>query len=257
MMSEKQILWIEEMCRLLAPIERETLEKLGEETGRFFLRVTDDWLKINSAVMGVYPGEQGYNLVLHTFLGLFKEVYWFQFFFVSGNYPLLLSRVRFVWESIFRAYLAENYPLGPRQPLPVPGPSLDDKVAWLEKRERERGRGRNLNWDGCIEPVLRSVFPLADREKKVRDFYQAQYKELHQYVHPSVYLGEKMIGESALHVIDNFDDELALEAIRAASNVFDLVWLTVLRHHPLAFERVESLCGGYPILKILFEDDNG
>ena len=249
-MSERQTLWVEEMCRLLAPIERETLEKLGEEKGRFFIWVANDWLKINSAVMDVYPGEQGYNLVLHTFWGLFKEVYWFHFFFVSGNYPLLLGRLRFAWESVFRAYLAENYPLGSQRSWPVPGPSPDDKLTWLEEREKI------LGWDQCIEPVLTTVFPLAGREKEIRDFYKVQLQELHKYVHPSANLAGKMIGESGLHVTDNFDEAWALEAVRVASTVFDLVWLAVLRHHPLAFERVERLSGDYPILKSVFEDEN-
>ena len=251
-MSERQTLWVEEMCRRLAPIERETLEKLGEEKGGFFIQVADDWLKIHSAVMDAYPGEKGHNLVLHTFRGLFKEVRWFQLFFVSGNYPLLLSRLRFVWESVFRAYFAENYPLGSHQPWPAPGPSPDDKLAWLEERER----GRGLNWDGCLEPVLRSVFPLADREEEVRKFYNALLKELHKFVHPSAYQAGKMIGDSALHVTDNFDEKWALEAVEIASRVFDLVWLAILRHHPAAFERVERLCRDYPILKFVFEDEN-
>ena len=100
-MSERQTLWVEDMCRLLAPIERETQEKLGEQKGRFFIQVANDWLKINSAFLDAYPGEQVYNLVLHAFWGLFRSSTRFQFFFVSGNYPLLLSRLRFVWESAF------------------------------------------------------------------------------------------------------------------------------------------------------------
>jgi hypothetical protein len=250
-MSERQTLWVEEMCRSLAEIERKTLEKLGEEKGGFFIQVGNDWLKINSAVMDAYSGERGYNLVLHTFGGLFKEVYWFHFFFVTGNYPLLLSRLRFVWESVFRAYFAEHFPLGPHRSWAAPGPSPDDKVAWLKEHE-----GPCLNWDGCIEPVLRIVFPLADREKEVRDFYKAEWNELHKYVHPSAYLADKMIGESALHVTDNFDKKWALEAVGVATKVFDLVWLAILRHHPVAFEKVERLCGAYPILKIVFEDED-
>jgi len=200
-MSERQILWVEGTCARLAPIERKTLEKLGEEKGGFFMWVANDWLEINSALIDTYPGEQAHNLVLVTFWGLFKEVCWFHFFFVSGNYPLLLSRLRFVWESVFRAYLAENYPIGSERPWSPPGPSSDDKLAWLAEHERD------LNWDRCIEPVLRTVFPLADSEEEVRDFYKARWKELHKYVHPSAYLAERMIGESALHVTDNFDEE--------------------------------------------------
>lgn len=249
-MSDNRKLWVEEMCSHLAEIERETRDKLGEGKSDFFVNVANDWIEINSALIDAYPGEEGYNLVVHTFRGLFKEVCWFHFFFVSGNYPLLLSRLRFVWESVFRAYFAEHYPLGPFQVWPVPGPSSDDKVAWLEEHERE------LNWNRCLEPVLRAVFPLADRQSHVRDYYKGLWQELHKYVHPSAYLAGKMIGESALHVTDSFDEEWAGETIEVAAKVFDLVWLVILGHHPNAFDRVDKLFADYPILKIVFEKEN-
>jgi len=248
-MSERQSLWVEDMCRRLAPVERETLATLGEEKGGFFARVVEDWFKIDAALLEAYPGERAYSLVLHTFRGLLKEVSWFHLFFVAGNYPLLLSRLRFVWESVFRVYLAEHYPLGPHQSWAAPGSSPDEKLAWLEEHERD------LNWDRCMEPVLRAVFPRADREKEVRDSYKALFQELHKYVHPSAYLAGKMIGESVLHLIDNFDERWAREAVEVAREVFDLVWLAVLQHHPEAFERVDKLSGDYPILKTVFEDE--
>ena len=129
-MSEKPKLWVQEMCGHLAEIERETLKQLGEPKGGFFVNVANDCLDIIFAIQDAYSGQ--HNLVLHTALGIFKEVSWFHFFFVSGNYPLLLSRLRFVWESVFRAYLAENYPLGGQNAWPAPGPSPDDKLAWLK-----------------------------------------------------------------------------------------------------------------------------
>src|SRR5262249_24865985 len=155
-MSATPKLWVQEMCGRLAEIERETLEQLGETKGGFFVNVANDCLDINCAIQDAYPGQ--HNLVLHTSWGVFKEVGWFHFFFVSGNYPILLSRLRFVWESVYRAYFAENHPLGGQQPWPAPGPSPDDKLAWLDEHERD------LNWDRCLEPVLRRSFPLADRE---------------------------------------------------------------------------------------------
>jgi len=238
-------LWVEETCSRLAEIERQTQESLGEE-GDFFVNVANDWIEINSALIDAYPGELGHTLVVHTFQGLFKEVWWFQFLFVSGNYPLLLSRLRFIWESVFRAYFAEHYPLGPPQSWPAPGPSPDDKLAWLEKHERY------LNWNRCIEPTLRAVFPLADREHNVREYYLGLWQKLHKYVHPSTYLAGKMIGESLLHVTDNFDEEWAREVFKIASTVFDLVWLAVLGHHPDAFDRLEKVFADYPILKVIF-----
>src|SRR5438128_1911154 len=120
-MSENRNLWVEEMCGRLANIERETLEKLGEEQGGFFVSVANDCMDINFAIQGAYP--ENYNLVFHTSWGIFEEVCWFHFFFVSGNYPLLLSRLRYVWESVFRAYFAENYPLQNQRPWDAPGQS--------------------------------------------------------------------------------------------------------------------------------------
>jgi hypothetical protein len=233
------------MCGRLAEIERETLEQLGETKGGFFVNVANDCLDINSAIQDAYPGQ--HNLVLHTSSGVFKEVRWFHFFFVSGNYALLLSRLRFVWESVYRAYFAENYPLGGQQPWPAPGPSPDDKLTWLDAHERD------LNWDRCLAPVLRRAFPLADREAEVRAHYEARWQGLHKYVHPSAYLAGRMIGESALHVTDSFDREWALETVGIASEVFDLVWLAVLGHHPDAFDAIDKLSADYPILKSVFE----
>jgi hypothetical protein len=129
----------------------------------------------------------------------------------------------------------------------APGPSTDEKVAWLEAHERD------FNWDRCLEPVLRSVFPLADREQEVRRHYKACWQALHKYVHPSAYLAGRMIGESALHATDSFDEEWARETIDAASTVFDLVWLAVLAHHPKAFEQLEGLLANYPIVSSAFE----
>lgn len=83
--DKKQPLWIEEMCRLLSPVERQTREQLGEEEAAFFRNAANDCLTVSGAVMAAYPGERGYNVVLLTLWGLFKEAYWCHFLFVAGN----------------------------------------------------------------------------------------------------------------------------------------------------------------------------
>jgi hypothetical protein len=246
-MSDKQPTWIEQHCARLVPIEWETLEKLGEQKGGFFIFAANDWLAINSAVLTAYPGEQSRNLVMLTFWGLFKEVCWLHFLFVAANYPMLLARLRFVWESAFRAYFAEHYPMGPCQDWAVPSPRLDDRLAWLDEH------GKDLRWDTCIEPVLRAVFPLADREQQVRDHYNEMFKHLHRYAHPSAYLTGRMLGDSALQVRDGFDLDLALEVVGIGAEMFDLIWMAVFAHHPDAFERVEPLSGKYPVMSAVFE----
>src|SRR5260370_14081154 len=149
-MGEMQSSYIEQHCARLVPIERETLEKLGEEKGGFFVSLANDWLAINSAVMEAYPGKQCCNLVVLTFWGLFKEVCWFHSFFVAGNYPLLLSRLRFVWESLFRAYFAEHYPIGLCREGDPPRPSPGDKLGRLD------GPGQDPRWDTRVYQVPRA-----------------------------------------------------------------------------------------------------
>jgi hypothetical protein len=153
-----------------------------------------------------------------------------------------LARLRFVWESIFRAYFVEHYPIGPRRTWDTPGATPDEKVAWLEEH------GKQLRWDTCIEPVLREIFPLAHREESVCDDVHKRFDYLHQYAHPSAYLLDRMLDESALHVKDGFDEAWARQAVTIGAMVFDLIWLAVFAQHPAAFERVGSLAGHYPII---------
>jgi hypothetical protein len=47
---------------------------------------------------------------------------------------------------------------------------------------------------------------------------------------------------------------VGLETVDIASDVFDLVWLAVLSHHPAAFVTMKKLSGDYPVLKSVFEE---
>jgi hypothetical protein len=237
----KQTLWVQQMSGFLADNERKTLQELGEDKGGFFALVWNDCLAIVSAIRDAYSGQA--NLVLLTCWGIFKELHWFHFLFVSGNYPLLMSRLRYVWESMARASLAENYVLWGLQHLDAPdGPSPDEKFEWLEKH------GEKLNWRSCIEPALRKALPLAETHAQVREDCKSLWEHLHKYVHASAFLTGKMIGESALLVKDNFDKELALETVAFASRVFDLIWLMVLGNYPNAADQLGELSARYPLM---------
>jgi len=65
-----------------------------------------------------------------------------------------------------------------------------------------------------------------------------------------------MIGDSALHVKDGFDEQWASETVDIGAEVFDLIWLAVFAHHPEAFERVVRLTGKYPILQSVYKGEN-
>jgi hypothetical protein len=95
------------MCDRLVKIEEQTFARLGDEIGGRFIFIASDAWRISEAIFETYGLEevQGMqNLVFVAFQGMLKEVNWFHLFFMAGNYPLLNSRLRFVWESIFRAF---------------------------------------------------------------------------------------------------------------------------------------------------------
>lgn len=233
--------FIRMFCQHLAAAEQETLAGLGEEQSNRLLGIANDCMDINGAILDAYPREELRNLVYFAFAGVFKEVSWFQLFFLSGHYALLNARLRFVWESIYRASWAETNADAAL--------SLDDKAAWLA------GEEKGLRWDNCIEPTLRRLFPLADREQDVRDFYRDLWRTLHEYVHPSLAVTEKLIGPAGLLMCNAFDRDWALETLAAATNVFDLAWLAVLQTFPKAADRLEgrAFSVAYPILKSAFD----
>jgi len=233
-------------CEHLAAAEQETLAGLGEEQSNRLLNIASDSIDITGAILDAYPREELNNLVYLAFSGVFKEVSWFHLFFLSGHYALLNARLRFVWESIYRASWAEANAV---QSSAGAALSLDDRAAWLA------GKEKGLRWDNCIEPTLRRLFPLADREQEVRNFYHNLWDKICEHVHPSQAVTEKLIGPSGLLMCNAFDKDWALETLTAATHVFDLAWLAVLQTFPKAADRFDgkTLSVVYPILKLAFD----
>src|SRR5947209_7866331 len=85
-------------------VAEETSRCLGEETAGLFVYLFNDALDILRAILGAYPEEERlHSLVFAEFTGLFKELNSLHVLFLSGNYPIVLSRLRFNWERLFRA----------------------------------------------------------------------------------------------------------------------------------------------------------
>ncbi|MGE0681949.1 MAG: hypothetical protein AB7P69_13750 [Candidatus Binatia bacterium] len=104
--------------------------------------------------------------------------------------------------------------------------SLEGKVGWLRQHERQ------LNWVTCIRPALENVLPLVAWEKEVLGHYEELWQTLNKYVHPSVDLVSRMVGESALMVTDGVDETWATEILQDATEVFDLIWLAKISQFP-------------------------
>lgn len=221
-MSDTHLSYLSQVYDRLNEIEQESVLKLGREQAFHFVELANDWIDIQSAISRTYSNDDIIQSLLYChFVYLFKEVQWFQLHFLSGNYPLLGRGLRFIWEMIYRAHHVDTNTGESLGDL-----SLEKKVQWLHQHERQ------LSWRTCIRPTLEKVFPLVAREKEVLEHYQELWQSLNKYVHPSVDLVSRMMGESALLVTDSFDETWATEIIQDATEVFDVIWLAVISRFP-------------------------
>jgi hypothetical protein len=210
------------------PIADETTRCLGEETASLFVYLYLDAVEIHHAIGTAYPREEcSLSLILFDHMAVWKELHWLHALFLFGNYPLVLTRLRFNWERIFRARYADAY--GSENPgaADPPGPTLDDKHDWLTQREDK------LNWKTLIARILRCLFA-----ESFPGEMEAQFKplwdRLNRCVHPSGDLRGKLVGDTGLIAVDAFDEAWARETLADAAEVFAVVWLAVLSRFPAA-----------------------
>jgi len=205
-----------------------TVRCLGKDTANVFVDLYIDALDHLGAIDNAYPEEERHHSLVYADLtALSKELHWLHALFLSGNYPIVLSRLRFNWERIFRAHHADAHGAENPHETDVPGPTLDDKHDWLTKRQHR------LNWPLLIAPTMTRLFP-ADTPAEVEAHFKPLWDRLNRCVHPSGALREKSIGESALHVRDAFDETWARETHVDAVDVFGLIFLAVLARFPAA-----------------------
>lgn len=200
-------------------IRRETVRQLGE---REALKIIDfhanNWIDLVRWISSKYKREEQMNIVIFQFSRLFKEIYWLQFLFHTGNYSTAYRSLRYILEMICQAsYIDRKYP----------ALTLD---AQIEKtREIEE---RVFGWN-VVNSVICKVLKKPDEEILVS--FRLLWNDLNKYAHPSVMQIEVVAKEdfSAL-VMDSFNENLAKALLEATDKVFDIVYAVVLKRFPKA-----------------------
>src|SRR5207247_248346 len=142
---------------------------------------------IAGAVQEAYSAEDlPTSLVWYDFTTIPQQLFGMGFDFWCGRYAEVGRGLRFAWESIFRAFYADQYlALNPGATDP-PVQSLDEKIDWLEER--------SLNWNSIVLPVLRHVFAAWSEAERSNQFHPI-WKRLNSVVHPSADWRLSGIGE--------------------------------------------------------------
>ena len=223
--SADDFLW--QMFPYWRGIAKETCEKLGEEADLFTMAYSDA-LDIHSYVCQHYSqAEQMESLVAFELPGLWKELYWMQFLFWASNYPVVMGRLRFNWEQIYRAYHADTYALRNPAAPDLPGKTVDGMHEWLMRQEE----GNRLRWSDVIEPALARFFS-GWPSGEARSVFKPLWDRLSGFVHPSGQLRELLIGETNLKVRDGFDEALAMSTLEDTRLVLDLIWVCIVDRFP-------------------------
>jgi hypothetical protein len=216
-------------------VAEQTVAALGEDRALLFVSLQSDWVDLIGAVPKAYPEltappasddappAEG-SLLLIDLQGLLLELDRQQFAFLGGHYAAVGRSLRYVWELMYRAFLADTYAeIGDGDDLP--GPTPDDKAEWLRTRKGP------LNRKTVIEPMLDRLLPATQHGRIASDFIPL-WERLNRVVHPSWELRDRLINPSALLVADGYDADWASEVLSDAANVFDLIWLAVLHRFP-------------------------
>jgi hypothetical protein len=218
----------------LEPTAEETLARLSPDEARVFTELGNDQIDISGAVLDAYGRDDLLNsLVFYDFKGLPKQLLALGLDLLCGRYEDVRRGLRFAWESIFRAFYADCYPmLCPTDP-DQPGPTLDHKAAWLEGREKK------LNRDTVILPVLRHLLP-AWSEAEVLGQFKPVWDRLNAAAHPSADWRVSGVQESVRHAWLNFDEAQARQLVSDAREVFAVVWVAALKRFPRAVAKLAA-----------------
>lgn len=215
--QERQLLWGN-----LSQISEKTKRRLRRKESHCFVNLYNDWLEVWGRMLDVYSKDIPLtSLVAADIFSLGKELHWMHRLLSWGNYPLIHRNLRYSWELMFLAYFADTVETKVPEISDGPPESVDAKVEWLNKH------ARHIHWRSIIRPLVDKVVATRDRHH-----YAQIWGNLNRCVHPSLNLRYRLIDESSLGITDNFDLQWARDTCRIASDVFDVIWLIVLRRFP-------------------------
>jgi len=148
---------------------RETIAHLSKKEA---LKIIDfhanNWIDIVGWVSSEHPREEQMNIVNIQFLRVFKEIYWLQFLFYTGNYPTAYRNLRYIWEMMSQAYYIDTL---------YPGLTLDEQFQQVREMEL-----RTWGWNVVASTLCKL---LHRKGAKIQAQYKPLWDELNRYVHPS------------------------------------------------------------------------
>jgi hypothetical protein len=215
--------YLDELYKHLKSVREETITRLGRGDA---LHIIDfhgnNWIDMHSWISSKYAGEEGKQVGFFQFLRLFKEIYWLQFLFHHGNYPMIYRTLRYILELIAQSYYVDSQ---------YPNLSLDEKMEKTEEIE-ESVYGWSL-----VKVVLCEVSD--STEESIRSNFKPLWDYLNKHTHPSAKQMDIVATEDFSSLItDSFNKNLATNVLRVTNEIFDLVNMIIVRQFSMAKESI-------------------
>lgn len=210
-------------------VRSETIVHLGKEDAVHIVNFHgNNWIDITTWIKSKYSREEQMNIVFFQFVRLFKEIYWLQFLFHNANYPMVYRNLRYVLEMTAQAYSIDHK---------YPALSLDEQIGKIMEMEK-----RIYGWE-LIRTVLCPILNLD--EKGFKKKFKPIWDYLNKHVHPSAKQMNAVVEEDFSSLVtDSFNENLAKSALKVVDEIFDLIYVIVLKR----FSRVKELFLGYKFI---------
>lgn len=209
-------------------IRKETITHLGNKDALHIIDFhANNWIDLIKWISSKYNGEEQ-KIVYLQFFRLFKEIYWLQFLFHSGNYPVIYRNLRYIWEMISQAYYIDSK---------HPHLSLDEQIEKTKEIEKTM-----YGWT-LIESVLMDVLNINKEEMRTR--FKPLWDYLNKHAHPSAKQMDIVATEDfSSFVTDSFNENLARDALRATGEIFDIVDMIIFKK----FSKIKELALKYEFI---------
>ena len=212
---------LDELYEHLKSIRGETITHLGNKDALYIIDFhANNWIDIIRWISSKYDREEQ-KIVYFQFFRLFKEIYWLQFLFHNGNYPMIYRILRYILELISQAYYIDSK---------YPDLSLDEQIEKTKEME-ETIYGWNL-----VKSVLCEI--LNSNEQSIRLNFKPLWDHLNKYVHPSVKQMDIVATEDFSSLVtDSFNENIAIDVLRTTNEIFDIVNMIIFKK----FSRIKEL----------------
>lgn len=215
--------FLDELYEHFKSVREDTITHLGRGDA---LHIIDfhgnNWIDMHSWISSKYMGEEAKQVGFFQFFRLFKEIYWLQFLFHHGNYPMIYRNLRYILELIAQGYYADSQ---------YPNLALDEKMEKTGEIE-ESVYGWSL-----VKVVLCEVSD--STEESVRSNFKPLWDYLNKHTHPSAKQMDMVATEDFSSLItDSFNKTLATNVLRATNEIFDLVTMIIVREFSMVKESI-------------------